>query len=109
MADQQSNEPHPQRYVRALGIMTSVFGSTLSQKQLADVIKTGDQLVRIDAISFLRDQLLLWKGMWDPSDGLAPLNDDSITDQFVKISRYISILKERSTIDHICLLFHKIL
>jgi hypothetical protein len=73
------------------------------------VIKTGDQLVRNDAISFLRDQLLLWKGMWDPSDGLAPANDDSIADQFVKISQYISILEERSTIDRIRILFHKML
>jgi len=50
--------------------MTSEFGLNPSKKQIADVIKTGDQLIRNDAVFFLRDQLVLLKRMWDPSDKL---------------------------------------
>jgi hypothetical protein len=80
----------------------------MSQTTLSEVIKTGDLLVRDDAVSFLRDQLLLWTGMWDPSDLRAPSGEDSIADHFVKISHSISILEGRTHID-LRMLFHRIL
>lgn len=106
---QQSNIRNPKRWPQALKIMTSTFGSLLSQANLTKVIQAGDGLVRNDAIPFLRDELPQWKGMWDPSDQLALSNDDSITDHFVKISQTISILDERSVMDSVRLLFYRVL
>jgi hypothetical protein len=38
-----------------------------------------------------------------------PSSDDSVTDHFVKISRYIALLEERSIMDRIRILFHRVL
>jgi hypothetical protein len=76
---------------------------------LTKVIQARNGLVRNDAISFLKDELLQWKGMWDLSGQRALLGNKSITDHFVKISQSISILDERSVIDRIRLLFYRVL
>ena len=86
-----------------------MFSSTISQDTLIEVIRTGDLLVRDDAVSFLRDELLLWRGMWDPLDLRALSSDDSITDHFVKISQSINALKERTNIDYLHIRLHRIL
>ena len=89
--------------------MTPMFSSTIGEDLLIDVLRTGDLLVRDDAVSFLRDQLFLWRGMWDPSDLRVPSSKDSITDHFVKISHSLNVLEERTNIDHLHLLLHRIL
>ena len=66
-------------------------------------------MVRDDAVPFLTDQLPLWKGMWHESSLLIPSTDDSITDHFVKVSRYIAFLNERSIMDRIRVLLHRVL
>ncbi|PVH72530.1 hypothetical protein DL98DRAFT_610543, partial [Cadophora sp. DSE1049] len=110
-ADQQNNTLAPgpsMKYLQALSIMTPMFSSAMSQTTLSEVIRTGDLLVRDDAVSFLRDQILLWTGMWDPSDFRAPSSEDSIADHFVKISHSISVLEGRTHID-LRMLLHRIL
>jgi hypothetical protein len=97
------------RYAQVLHIMTPMFGSILSVAKIILIIQTGDKLIRDDAITFLRDQLPLWKGMWHQSGLLVPSWHDSITDQFVKVSRCINILQERSIMDRIRILFHRVL
>jgi hypothetical protein len=77
----------------------------MSQTILSEIIRTGDLLVRDDAVSFLRDQLLLWPEIWDLSDLRAPLSEDSITDYFVKISHSISVFEGRTHIDLRILLY----
>ena len=47
--------------------------------------------------------------MWDPSERLAPLKNDSIAHHFVKILYGIGILEEQLNMDRIRLLFHKVL
>lgn len=69
-----------------------MFGSAISKDLLIEVLRTEDLLVRDDAISFLRDQLLLWRGMWDLSDLRVPSSKDSIADHFVKISHNLNVL-----------------
>lgn len=111
VSDRRSNTPAPgpsMKYLQALSIMTPMFSSAMSQTKLSEVIRTGDLLVRDDAVSFLRDQLLLWTGMWDPSDLRAPSSEDSIADHFVKISHSISVLEGRTHID-LRMLLHRIL
>ncbi|CZR66021.1 uncharacterized protein PAC_15921 [Phialocephala subalpina] len=102
-------EDHPSRYVQAFSHMTSLFGTTLSPAQLVIIIRTGDKLVRDDAVPFLTDQLPLWKGMWHESNLLMPSRSDSITDHFVKVSRCIAIMNERSAMDRIRILLHRVL
>jgi hypothetical protein len=97
------------KYLQALSIMTPMFSSTIGEDTLIEVLRTGDLLVRDDAISFLRDQLFLWRGMWDPSDLRAPSSKDSIADHFVKISHSLNVLEERTDIDHLRILLHRIL
>jgi hypothetical protein len=89
--------------------MTSIFGSTLTPAKLIIIIRTGDKLIRDDAIAFLRDQLPLWKGIWYQSNLLMPSRNDSVTDRFVKVSLYISVLEERSIMDRVRILFHRVL
>jgi hypothetical protein len=89
--------------------MTSLFGTTLSPAKLITVIQTGDRLLRDDAVPFLKEQLPLWKGMWYKSNLSMPSSDDSITDHFVKVSRCIAVMKERSIMDRIRVLLHKVL
>jgi hypothetical protein len=101
VSDRRSNTLAPgpsMKYLQALSIMTLMFSSAMSQTILSEVILTGDLLVRDNAVSFLRDQLLLWTGMWDPSDLRAPSSEDSIADHFVKISHSISVLEGRTHI-----------
>jgi hypothetical protein len=86
-----------------------MFSSTLNPAKIIIVIRTGDELIHDDAITFLRDQLPLWKGIWYQSNLLMPSSDDSVTDRFVKVSRYISVLEERSIMDHVRILFHRVL
>jgi hypothetical protein len=100
---------HPSRYIQAFSLMTSLFGTTLSPAKVITVIRTGDRLVRDDAVSFLKDQLPLWRGMWYKSNLLMPSSDDSVTDHFVKVSRCIAFLKERSVMDRIRVLLHRVL
>ena len=99
----------PSRYIQAFSIMKSTFGSTLTSAKLIIVIRTGDSLIRDDAVPFLRDQLPFWEGMWPESSLLTPLENDSAADKFVKLSRSIAILKERSTMDRIRILLHRVL
>jgi hypothetical protein len=89
--------------------MTSMFGSTLNPAKIIIVIRTGDKLICDDAITFLRDQLPHWKGIWHQSNLLMPSSNDSVTDRFVKVSRYISVPEEQSIIDHVHILFHRVL
>jgi hypothetical protein len=73
---QQSDPPLPDfhsRYAQAFSLMTSMFGSTLTPAKVIIVIRTGDKLIRGDAITFLRDQLPLWKGIWYQSNLLMPV------------------------------------
>lgn len=97
------------RHAQVLRIMTSMFGSSLTLAKITVVIRTGDKLIRDDAITFLRDQLPLWKGMWHQSYLPMPSSDCSATDRFVKVSRYICILEERSIMDRVRILFHRVL
>ena len=64
--------------------MTPLFVLTIGDAALIRVIQTGDLLVHEDTISFLRGQLLLWRGMWDPSDLRALSSGDPIADQLMK-------------------------
>ena len=101
-ADQPSNTLAPgpsMKYLQALSIMTPMFSPTMSQTTLSEVIRTGDLLVRDDAVPFLRDRLLLSTGMWDPSDLRAPSSEDSIADHFVKISHSITVLEGQTHTD----------
>ncbi|KAH8782168.1 hypothetical protein BGZ57DRAFT_926153 [Hyaloscypha finlandica] len=119
--DEDSNEPtttqrtdalledHRSPFVQAFGHLTSLFGTTVSPDRLIIVIKTGDTLVRDDAVPFLTDQLPLWRGMWHKSSLLMPTSSDSITDRFVKVSRYLAIINERSVMDRIRVLLHRVL
>jgi hypothetical protein len=50
---------HRSRYIQAFSLMTSMFGTTLAPANLIIVIRTGDRLIRDDAISFLVEQLPL--------------------------------------------------
>jgi hypothetical protein len=100
---------HPSRYIQAFSLMTSLFGTTLSPAKVITVIRTGDRLVRDDAVPFLKDQLPLWRGMWYKSNLLMPSSDDSVTDHFVKVSRCIALDKERSVMDRIRVLLHRVL
>jgi hypothetical protein len=97
------------RYAQVLSIMTSMFGSSLTLAKISIVIKTSDKLIRDDATAFLRDQLPLWKGIWCQSNLPMPLSDDSVTNRFVKVSQYISILEERSIMNRVRILFHRVL
>jgi hypothetical protein len=109
---QQTDRPpsdFPSRYAQAFSIMTSMFGSTLTPAIIIIDIRTGDKLIRDDAITFLRDQLPLWKGTWYQSNLLMPSSNDSVIDRFVKVSRNISILEERTIMDHVRILFHIVL
>ncbi len=47
--------------------------------------------------------------MWDQSPLTKLLSNDSVTDHFVKVSRCINILEERSIMDRIRILFHRVL
>jgi hypothetical protein len=108
----QSDTPppdFPSRYAQAFSIMTSMFGSILTPAKIIIVIRTGDKLIRDDATTFLIDQLPLWKGIWCQSNLPMPSSDDSVTDRFVKVSQYISILEERSIMDRVRILFHRVL
>ena len=100
---------HPSRYLQAFSLITSLVGTTLSPAKLIIVIRTGDRLIRDDAVPFLKEQLPLWKGMWYKSNLLMPSSDESTTDHFVKVSRCIAIMGERSTMDRIRILLHKVL
>ena len=53
--------------------------------------------------------LPLWKEIWYKSHLSMPSSNDSITDHFVKVSRYLAIMKERSIMDRIRVLLHKAL
>jgi hypothetical protein len=109
---QQTGQPppdRPSRYMQAFTLMTSLFGTTLSPAKLITVIRTGDRLIRDDAVPFLKEQLPLWEGMWYKSNLSMPSSDDSVTDHFVKVSRYIAVMKERSITDRIRVLLHKVL
>jgi hypothetical protein len=97
------------RYAQVLHIITPMFGSILSVAKIILIIQTGDKLICDDAITFLRDQLPLWKGIWDQSNLLMPSSNDSLIDRFVKVSRYISILEERSIMDRVHILFYRVL
>jgi hypothetical protein len=104
-----SLEDHPSPFAQVFGHMTSLFGTTLSPAKLITVIETGDTLVRDDAVPFLTDQLPLWKGMWHNSSLLIPSSNDSITDHFVKVSRCITFINERSIMDRMRILLHRVL
>ncbi|KAH8797662.1 hypothetical protein F5884DRAFT_864285 [Xylogone sp. PMI_703] len=104
-----SSPDYPSRYIQAFSLMTSMFGTTLGPAKLITIIRTGDRLIRDDAVPFLKEQLPLWKGMWYKSNLSMPSSDDSITDHFVKVSRCIAIMKERSIMDRIRVLLHKVL
>jgi hypothetical protein len=97
------------RYNHTLPIMLSRFGSTLGLGNVITVIRTGDCLIRDDAATFLRDHLPRWKGMWYTSTLLVPLRDDSAIDHFVKISRCLAILNERSSLDRVHILLNRVL
>jgi hypothetical protein len=86
-----------------------MYGSKLTPAKLIIVIRTGDRMICDYAISFLRDQLPLWKGMWHQSALEIPSSNDSVTDHFVKVSRCINILEERSVMDRTRILFHRVL
>lgn len=100
---------HRSPFAQAFGHLNSLFGATVSPDRLMIVIKTGDTLVRDDAVPFLTDQLPLWRGMWHKSSLLVPTRDDSITDHFVKVSRCLAIINEGSVMDRIRLLLHRVL
>lgn len=104
-----SLQGHPSRFAQAFGHMTLLFGTVVSSAKLIIVIRAGDTLVRSDAVPFLTDQLPLWKGMWQKSSLLMPSRNDSITDYFVKVSRCIACMNERSTLNRIRVLLHRVL
>jgi hypothetical protein len=109
---QQTDVPlkdHHSGFAQAFGHMTSLFGTTLSPDRLIIVIKTGDKLVRDDAVPFLTDQLPLWRGMWHKSSLSIPTSSDSISEHFVKVSRSLAILNEGSVMGRIRLLLHRVL
>ncbi|KAH8650303.1 hypothetical protein BGZ60DRAFT_534399 [Tricladium varicosporioides] len=109
---QQSDPATPDyrsSYNHTLPILQSIFGSTLGLGNVITVIKTGNCLIRDDATTFLRDHLPRWKGMWYASSLLMPSRDESAVDHFVKISRCISILNERSNLDRVHILLHRVL
>jgi hypothetical protein len=56
-----------------------------------------------------KDLLPLWKGMWHQSTLEMPSSNDSVTDHFVKLSRCINTLEERSVIGRIQTLLHRAL
>jgi hypothetical protein len=47
--------------------------------------------------------------MWDPSDLQALSHGESTADYFVKISHSTNILEERTNIDHLLVLFYRVL
>jgi len=47
--------------------------------------------------------------MWHQSTLEMPSSNDSVTDHFVKLSRCINTLEERSVTDRIQMLFHRVL
>ena len=96
-------------YQHTLPILLSIFGSTLGLGNVVTVIKTGNYLIRNDAAAFLRDHLPRWKGMWYASSLLVPSRDESAVDHFVKISRCINVLNERSNLDRVHILLHRVL
>lgn len=104
-----SLEDHRSPFAQAFGHLTSLFGMTVSPDRLIIVIKTGDTLVRDDAVPFLTNQLPLWRGMWHKSNLLMPTSSDSITDHFVKVSRSLAIMNEGSVMDRIRVLLHRVL
>jgi hypothetical protein len=104
-----SLEDHRSPFAQAFGHLVSLFGTSVSPDRLILVIKTGDTLVRDDAVPFLTDQLPLWRGMWHKSSLLMPTSSDSITDHFVKVSRCLAIMNEGSVMDRIRLLLHRVL
>jgi hypothetical protein len=109
---QQSDPATPDyrtSYHHTLPILLSIFGSTLGLGNVITVIKTGNYLIRDDAAAFLRDHLPHWKGMWYASSLLMPSRDESSVDHFVKISRCISVLNERSNLDRVHILLHRVL
>jgi hypothetical protein len=95
--------------VQAFGHLTSLFGTSISPDRIVLIIKTGDTLVREDAVYFLTDQLPLWRGMRQKSSLLMPTSSDSITDHFVKVSRSLAIIYKGSITDRIRLLLHRVL
>jgi len=100
---------HRSRYNHNLPIMLSTFGSTIGLGNLITAIRTGDCLIRDDAPTFLRDHLPRWKGMWYTSTLLVPSRDESAIDHFVKISRCLAILNERSSLDRVHILLNRVL
>lgn len=109
---QQSDPATPDyrtSYHHTLPILLSIFGSTLGLGNVVTIIKTGNYLIRDDAAAFLRDHLPRWKGMWYASSLLVPSRDESAVDHFVKISRCINVLNERSNLDRVHILLHRVL
>ena len=102
-------EAHRSGFAQAFGHMTSLFGTAVSSGKLIIVIRTGDKLLRDDAVPFLTDQLPLWRGMWQNSSLLMPTSKDSITDHFVKVSRCLSIINEQFVMDRIRVSLHRVL
>jgi hypothetical protein len=86
-----------------------MFGTTLTVAKMVIVLQTGDKLIRDDAVTFLRDQLQLWNGMWCQSNLPIPSSDESATDRFVKLSQHINVFEERSSMDRVRILCHKVL
>lgn len=97
------------RYNHTLPIMLSIFGSNLGLGNVITAIRTGDGLIRDDAATFLRDHLPRWKGMWYTSTLVVPSRDESAIDHFVKISRCLAILNERSSLDRVHILLNRVL
>jgi hypothetical protein len=89
--------------------MTLMFGSILTLAKIIIVIQTRDKLIRDDATTFLIDQLPLWKGIWCQLNLPMLSSDDLVTNRFVKVLQYISILEKRSIMDRVRILFHRVL
>jgi hypothetical protein len=89
--------------------MSAVYSPQLTPAKIITVLQTGDKLIRKDVFMFLKDLLPLWKGMWHQSTLEMPSSNDSVTDHFVKLSRCINTIEERSVTDRIQMLFHRVL
>jgi hypothetical protein len=96
-------------YTQTFNTITLVYSLQLTSAKIITVLQTGNKLIRDDAFIFLKDLLPLWKGMWHQSTLKILSSNNSVTDYFVKLSRYINTLEERSVIGRIQTLLYRVL
>ncbi|KAH7377124.1 hypothetical protein B0T11DRAFT_324948 [Plectosphaerella cucumerina] len=89
--------------------MSPIFQSLSSSPKFAIAVLTGDNLLRDDAVSFLRDDLPLWEGIWDQKKTPKPAANESSFEQVAKMARCVALFETRTIRDHVRLRFHKLL